>query len=72
MPIPQELADKINSDVELGAKPQDIVHSIMNGEKYPDIAERMKEIAELASADRELILDESGEPVGSRPKLRAA
>ncbi len=42
MPIPQELADKINNDLELGAQPQDIVYSIMNGEKYPDLAEKMR------------------------------
>jgi len=36
-----------------------------------ELAARLDQVAEVASAERELIYDEAGEPVGSRPKLRA-
>lgn len=36
-----------------------------------DINERLDRVEQLASAERELILDADGEPIGSRPKLQA-
>ena len=40
-------------------------------EAMAQVAETMRQIAQVVGAERELVYDETGEPVGSRPKLAA-
>ena len=56
-----------NEQLNAMAKTEDKTSEIV-----ADLKEQIARVEQIASAERELVYDEAGEPVGSRPKLAAA